>query len=98
MKWKVVQVRARINKHIATVRSFKHDNLLNMGHHFNGSDCSINNLVWTPLDKISDDIPKREAERLLQKLETLWIRRMCSMQPWGTNYIEVDTQVRTNPH
>ena len=44
---------------IARIKSFKHDNLLNVGYHFNGCDCSLNNLVWIPLNKVSDDL---EAE------------------------------------
>ena len=62
-----------------------------MGHHFNGSDCSLNNLVWAPLDKISDDLTNREAEKSLKTCETFWIRKLCSMQPWGMNCFEVDT-------
>ena len=93
----VGMVRARVNRHIARVKSFGRSNMLNMGHHFNGSDCSLNNLVWTPLDKVSDDLSKRDAESLLKIRETLWIRKLCSMQPWGMNCYEVDDNVRTNP-
>ena len=68
---------------------------MNVGHHFNGDDCSIANLVFTPIEGVSDHLPKREAEEKLKILETLWIRKLCSMQPWGMNYLEIDTQTRT---
>ena len=82
------------------VKSFKHGIKRNIGHHFNGEDCSIDNLVWAPVAKVSDNLTKREAETELKRIETvyIWIRKMCSMQPWGMNYyIEIDEQVRTNP-
>ena len=83
------------NKNMATFTSFKRCIQRNMGHHFNDCECSINNLVWAPLDyNIGSNIPKRIAESRLKTLETLWIRKLCSMQPWGMNYIEVDTEVR----
>ena len=31
-----------------------------MGHYFNGSDCSLSNLVWAPLDKISDNLTEKQ--------------------------------------
>lgn len=89
-------LRARINRHLAMVKSFKCGIKMNMGHHFNGEDCSINNLVWTPVAEV-DDLTMREAETELNKIETRWIRKMCSMQSWGMNYVEIDKQVRTNP-
>ena len=89
-------IRVRVNQHLARVKSFKRNNMSNMGHHFNGSDCSLDNLVWAPLDKVSDDLTNREAEKLLLTRETLWIKRMCSMQPWGMNCYEVDVVNRTD--
>ena len=88
-------VRVRINKHIATVKSFKRGLRRNIGHHFNDETCSLNNLVWTPVQVIDNSIPKREAEEKLKVAETHWIRKLCSLQPWGMNYIEVDEQIRT---
>ena len=88
-------VRVRIGKHLAQTKSFRRGNRTNMGHHFNDPNCSIANLVWAPIDIIPHKNTKREAEIELQKLETHWIRKLCSMQPWGMNYIETDTEVRT---
>ena len=88
-------VRVRISKHLAIVKSFKRGVKMNMGHHFNEKTCCINNLVWTPVETIDPSLPKREAEEKLKAAETHWIHKMCSLQPWGMNYIEVDEQVRT---
>ena len=90
-------VRVRISKHIAMIKSFHRSKKTNIGHHFNDPQCSLANLVWTPVDIIPPTSSKRDAEARLQKLETLWIRKMCSMQPWGMNHIEIDTSVRTRP-
>ena len=83
-------ISTRVRQHLATVKSFKRSKMTSMGHHFDGNDCSLSNLVWAPLDKISDDLTNREAE-LLKTRETFWIQKLCSMQPWGMNCYEVDT-------
>ena len=74
--------------------------MTNMGHHFNSDECSIQNLVFVPIENqhhtMDEHLSAREAEVQLKKLETLWIRKMCSLQPWGTNYLEIDTEVTTN--
>ena len=64
-------VRIRINRHLAMTRSFKRGIQMNMGHHFNGDDCSIANLVFTPIEGVNDHLSKREAEEELKKLKTL---------------------------
>ena len=89
-------VRVRISKHLATIKSFSRGKKINMGHHFNDRNCSIANLVWAPVDIIPDTQTKREAEIKLQKLVTLLIRKMCCIQPWGIDYIETNTEVRTS--
>ena len=61
----------RINKHLAVVRSYKRGISKNMAHHFNGENCSINNLVWAPVAKVDDELSMREAEAELKKIETL---------------------------
>ena len=85
-------VSVRISKHLAVINNLYRGKKTNMGHHFNDS---IANLVWAPVDIIPTTDTKREAEIKLQKLEAFWIKKMCSMQPWGMNYIETDTEVRT---
>ena len=60
-------VRVRISKHLAMVKSFKRGIQRNMGYYFNGCGCSINNLVWAPLDYIGENIPKRTAESMQTK-------------------------------
>ena len=70
--------------------------MTSMGHYFNSNECSIQNLVFIPIDTVDEHLSAREAEVQLKKLETLWIRKMCSLQPWGMNYLEIDTEVRTN--
>ena len=70
----------------------------NMAHHFNCENCSIDNLVWAPMAKVDEGLSMREAEAELKKIETLWIRKMCSVQPWGMNHIEIHENVRTHPY
>ena len=67
-----------------------------MVHHFNGPDCSIANLVFAPVDQVNSTLSDREAEAELKIIETYWIRKMCSIQPWGMTYLEIDTDVRKN--
>ena len=50
-----------------------------MGHHFNGNDCSIQNLVFFPIDTVEEHLSNREAETRLKRLETHWIKKMCSL-------------------
>ena len=50
------------------VKSFKRGIKRNIGHHFNGEDCSIDNLVWVPVAKVSDNLTKREAETELKRI------------------------------
>ena len=64
-----------------------------MSHHFNESH-DIEQLQFVPLEKIDDRIPKKEAETILKEKETMWIRRLCTLQPWGMNYIPIDTHSR----
>ena len=64
-------VRFRINKHIAVVKSYKRGIRRNMAHHFNGEDCSIDNLVWAPVAKVDEKLSMREAEAELKKIETM---------------------------
>ena len=89
-------LRERISEHIAVTKKFTKDRTTNMGHHFNGDDCSIQNLVFVPIDTVEEHLSNHEAETRLKKLETYWIRKVCSVQPWGMNYLETDTEVRTN--
>ena len=89
-------VKSRVSQQLAMVKRLKHGVRMNMGHHFNGCDCSIDNWVWAPVAKVDERLPKREAEAQLKEPETLWNRKMCSMQPWGMSYVEIDTEVRAN--
>ena len=89
-------LRERISRHIANMKRFKTGVKRNMGHHFNGPDCSINNLVFVPIDTVDERLSNRGAETKLKILETLWIRKMCSLQPWGMNYLEIDDETRTS--
>ena len=86
-------VRVYINNHLANIKRFKRGH---MGHHSNDPECGIHNFRFTPIQTVSEKLTNREAETELKKLETLWIRKTCSMQPWGMNYIEIDTETRTN--
>ena len=47
--------------------------MYSMGYPFNSDDCSINNLVWTPVAKVDESLTKRETEAELKKLETIII-------------------------
>ena len=40
-----------------------------MAHHFNGADCSIDNLVWAPVSKVDEELSTREAEAELKKID-----------------------------
>ena len=83
-------LRTRITEHIDTVkRKTNH----HMSHHFNKS-CGLNSLQFTPLQKVDDSLHVLTAEKQLQHLETLWIRRLSTLQPWGMNYVEVETESR----
>ena len=86
-------VRERVNRHIATIK--RGNKRSNMAHHFTGPDCSLTNLTFTPIQQVPTNLTNREAETRLKELETLWIRRLCSIQPWGMNYIERDIEQRT---
>ena len=64
-----------------------------MSHHFNKSH-NIKHFNFVPLEKIEDSLPPREAEKLLQLRETFWIRKLSTLQPFGMNYILIDTTTR----
>ena len=82
----------RINSHLSSIRGRSRHN---MSWHFN-NDHSIDCLSVTPVEKVSDDISPREAEKELQRLETLWILRLATQQPLGMNLLVHvhDTQSR----
>ena len=68
-----------------------------MVYHFTGPDCSLIKLTFTPIQQVPANLTNREAETKLKELEILWIKRMCSIQPWGMNYIEKkNIEQRTN--
>ena len=87
----VNRLRDRIQRHITAITS---EPTRHMSHHFNKS-CNIENLQFIPLEKVDDRMSKRDAEQELKRIETLWIRKLSTMQPWGMNYLEVDITVRT---
>ena len=58
-----------------------------MSWHFN-NDHPIDCLSVTPVEKVSDDISPKEAERELQRLETL---RLVTQQPMGINSLVQDS-------
>ena len=86
-------IKERINRYIAIIK--RGNKRLNMVHHFAGNDCSLNNLMFASIEQVPENISNREAELKLKELETLWIQRLCTLQPWGINYIERDTDIRT---
>ena len=64
-------VRVRISKHLAVIKSFSRGKKNNMGHLLNDPNCSIANLVWAPVDIITDTGTKREAEKATKARNTL---------------------------
>ena len=86
-------LRQRINRQIYIALIKKKSNY-NMSLHFNRSH-PLSELQFLPLEKIDDSLSKRKAEEQLLKRETWWIRRLSSLQPFGMNYVEVDTNQRT---
>ena len=83
-------VKERINRHMTLIK--RGNRIVNMVHHFTGPDCSLSNLTFAPIQQVTENI---EAEANFKEMETLWIQRFCSLQPWGMNYIERDTDIRT---
>ena len=80
-------VRERINKHIALIKRNKTNH---MSLHFNRAH-DLASLQSTQLEKVSDSLTTSEAEKELQIKETLWIRKLSTLQPWAMNYIETRT-------
>ena len=84
-------LRARIARHLYDIKSKTNTH---MSHHFNRSH-PIDKFNFVPLEKVADSLTAKEAESALKKLETLWIRRLSTLQPYGMNYIPIDTTNRT---
>lgn len=83
-------LRARIAQHLNNIKS---KTAHHMSHHFNGSH-RIKHFNFVPLEKIEDSLPPKEAEKLLKEKETFWIRKLSTLQPFGMNYIPIDTTRR----
>ena len=61
-------LRARIAQHLDCIET---KTTHHMSHHFNKSH-EIKHFNFLPLEKIEDNIPPREAKKLLQQKETYW--------------------------
>ena len=81
----------RVAKHLLHIRQLGRDKLQ---LHFNGDGHTVNDIIFHPIATIDIHIPIKEAENLLQSLETVWIKRLASLQPLGLNYILEDKQSR----
>ena len=81
----------RINHHIHNI---KRKTFSKLWWHFN-KDHSIQDVRVIPLQQVDPKLPIQEAKQKLQCLETLWIRRLATMQPLGMNFILIDSQHRT---
>ena len=56
---------------------------------------SLNQHLYIPLQQVDERLSQPTAELKLQQLETLWIKRLATMQPKGMNYVLKDTETRT---
>ena len=66
-----------------------------MVHHFSGDDCSLQNLVFVPIDIVNEHLPNTVAETQLKLEQTLWIKKCAPSNHGGMNYLEIDTEIRT---
>ena len=62
--------------------------------HFKGDGHTPRDVRFQPLAKISDELSPSEAETQLKSTETMWIKRLGTMQPVGLNYILEDREQR----
>ena len=62
--------------------------------HFKGDGHTPRDVRFQPLAKISDELTPSEAETQLKSTETMWIKRLGTMQPVGLNYILEDREQR----
>ncbi len=81
----------RVNQHVHNITRKTYSSLW---WHFN-KDHSVEDLKVIPLQQVHDNLTLPQAERKLQRLETLWISRLATMQPLGMNFIRSDSQRRT---
>ena len=81
----------RVNKHLLHIRQTGNDKLQ---LHFKGDGHSLKDIVFHPIATVSPLLPIQEAEAALHKLETLWIRRLATLQPMGLNFLLTDLQCR----
>ena len=79
----------RATKHLQEVRRGGSSKLQ---LHYNGEGHTPHDMRFQPLAKVGDDLTPSEAETQLKKLETMWIRRLGTMQPIGLNYVLEDTR------
>ena len=83
----------RLNQHLHNIRGPK-PSKNKLWWHFN-KDHKIEDLQIIPLQQVDGLLPLPIAESELQKLETLWIKKLASMQPKGMNFVLEDTEKRT---
>ena len=81
----------RATKHLQEVRRGGSSKLQ---LHYNGEGHTPHDMRFQPLAKVGDDLTPSEAETQLKKLETMWIKRLGTMQPIGLNYVLEDTHQR----
>ena len=81
----------RATKHLQEVRRGGSSKLQ---LHYNGEGHTPHDMRFQPLAKVGDDLTPSEAETQLKKLETMWIKRLGTMQPVGLNYVLEDTRQR----
>ena len=83
----------RVAKHILTIKKNGTDKL---SLHFNNDGHDIRHLSFQPIAKIEIDLPMREAEKKLQAIESVWIKRLGTLQPVGLNFVLLDNQSRVS--
>ena len=81
----------RVAKHLLHIRQNGRDKLQ---LHFKGDGHTVDNISFHPIAALNIHLPILEAESKLQELETVWIKRLATMQPLGLNYILEDKQSR----
>ena len=88
-----------------TVKTFKHRVAQHLLHirkggsdklplHFNADAHTVDDIIFHPIAAINVRIPIKDAESILKSLETVWIKRLATLQPLGLNFFLVDTQSR----
>ncbi len=83
----------RTNQHRADIRA--NTNISTLVLHFATENHTKNDITIIQLEKIPDNIPKREAEELVKQAQTKWIFKLGTLKPTGMNAIIRDLCRRT---